>query len=215
MNAVLSQQNMAELLERLGVPSARIRLQPPPGTATEADLLSINESGDSPLCELIEGVLVEKPVGYFESRLASLIVYFLECYLELNNLGIVLGADGPLRLFSGTVRVPDVSFISWDRFPGRILPKVQIPGLAPDLAVEVLSPGNTKKEMNRKIHEYFKSGTQCVWMLDPKRRTMSVFLTPDKFIEYDEHQSVGGGTLLPGFQLSLSRLFERASQGQG
>ena len=204
-----------ELLERLGgIPAERIRLQPRPGTATEADLLKNNDSGNHAICELVDGVLVEKPMATFESRLACLIIYYLECYLENSDLGIVFGEAGLLRIFAGTVRAPDVSFLSWARFPGRLLPSGQIFALAPDLAVEVLSPGNTKSEMDLKRREYFKSGAQCVWLLDPVKRNLRAYSNADEFIEYDENQNVDGGALLPGFKLSLSKLFERAGRRQ-
>ena len=95
------------------------------------------------LCELVDGVLVEKTVGYYESRVAGLLFHFIELFLQRRDLGIVLGADGTLRLMPGLVRIPDVSFISWKKFPNRELPAEPVPDLVPDLAVEVLSTANT------------------------------------------------------------------------
>ena len=65
----------------------------------------------------------------------------------------------------------DVSFIRWERFPDRKLPKAAIYDVAPDLAVEVLSESNTAAEMNRKLRDYFKAGTSMVWYIDPPTRT--------------------------------------------
>ena len=78
-------------------------------------------------------------------------------FVEPRNLGLVSGADGSVRLFPGLVRMPDVAFASWDRFPDRKIPKEPIPSLAPDLVIEVLSESNTKAEMERKRGEYFSS----------------------------------------------------------
>ena len=118
---------LADLHERLGsIPLHRIRCQPAPGTATEADVL-IHFNGEKRLCELVDGVLVEKPMGYYESRLAACLIGFLEHFLDVHDLGIVLGADATLRLAPGLVRLPDVSFISWEHFPNRELPAEPIP----------------------------------------------------------------------------------------
>src|SRR5438105_9533701 len=106
-------RTVADLLRRLGnIPPERVRIFPPPGTATEQDVIDI-EAHENRLCELIDGVLVEKTVGYYESRVAIVLGYFIELFLTRHDLGIVLGSDGTLRLMPGLVRIPDVSFISW------------------------------------------------------------------------------------------------------
>src|SRR6516162_4042875 len=142
---------VAELLEKLGgIPPERVRLQPPPGTATEEDLLAIQER-EGRMCELVDGVLVEKPVGYPESSLAAWIITLLTNFAHQHDLGNVAGESGSARLMPGLVRIPDVSFISWDRLPERMIPTDPILSLAPDLAAEILSPSNTKREMDMKI----------------------------------------------------------------
>ena len=75
-------------------------------------------------------------------------------------------------------------FHSWNRLPGRESPKEPIPDLAPDLAVEVLSEGNTKAEMTRKVREYFDAGVILVWLIDPRKRTAQVF----------EYRELGSGS---------------------
>ena len=142
---------IGELLEQLGdIPARRVRLKPTPGTATERDVIAL-EARENRLCELVDGVLVEKVMAYYESRVAGLIFHFLEDYLEQHDLGIVAGADGMMRLAPGLVRIPDVSFIAWKRLPNRRVPREPIARLGPDLAVAVLSEGNTEKEMARKL----------------------------------------------------------------
>src|SRR5204862_8329998 len=122
--------------------------------------------------------LVEKPRGYYESIVAGILIQILWNFLQQNDLGTVLGEAGTLRLAPGLVRVPDVSFISWDRFPNRELPAEPIPDLSPDLAVEVLSEGNTPAEMERKLREYFAAGVRLVWYVDPTPRTVRVYTSP-------------------------------------
>jgi Uma2 family endonuclease len=112
-------ETLADLLDRLGgVPLNRVRFHPSPGTATEKDVLEA-ERKENRLCELIDGVLVEKPMAYRESFLAVAIASILRSYVDPRNLGLVTGADGMVRLFPGLVRIPDVAFASWDRIPGR------------------------------------------------------------------------------------------------
>jgi Uma2 family endonuclease len=202
----------ADLHDHLGhIPLHRIRLYPPPGTAALADVLAVQEQEDR-LCELVDGVLVEKAMGYYESRLALLIGYFLEVFLQLHDLGIVLGADGMLQLLHDQVRIPDVSFLSWVHFPDRELPSEPIPRLVPDLAVEVLSASNTAQEMNRKLQEYFAAGTQLVWYVDPEAQGITVYTAPEQWIELGIEDVLDGENVLPGFQLSIRELFDRAGR---
>jgi Uma2 family endonuclease len=187
-------------------------MTPPPGTATEADVLAVY-ARERRLCELVDGVLVEKPVGYRESRLASILGHFVETFLDTNNLGATAGEAGTLRLEAGLVRIPDLSFVVWEQFPNREWPAESMPDAYPDLAVEVLSASNTRREMERKRREYFAAGTRLVWEVNPAQRTVDVYTDPDNFVRLDESQSLDGGDVLPGFTLSIRRWFERAARG--
>jgi Uma2 family endonuclease len=205
-------ETFADLLEALGgIPPWRIRLKPAPGTATVADVLEIH-AREKRLCELVDGVLVEKPMGFHESRVASVLGHFIETYLDQNNIGITAGEAGMLRL-EGQVRMPDLLFMNWNRLPGRECPKEQVPAMAPDLAVEVLSESNTRAEMERKRREYFAAGTQLVWEVDPDARTVDVYIDSDTFTRLTETDTLGGGAVLPGFTLSIRRWFERVNRG--
>src|SRR5215210_2632753 len=116
-------EDVAELLDRLGnIPPERVRLRPPPGLASEADVVAALEAPRKRVCELIDGVLVEKALGATESNLAGRVLQHLNNFLDENDLGMSFGADGPFSM-SGLVRLPDVSFVPWDRFPGREPPK--------------------------------------------------------------------------------------------
>jgi Uma2 family endonuclease len=208
-------RTIADLWEQLDeIPLDRILLTPAPGTATERHLLTLLDSDDKQLCELIDGVLVEKPMGQLESRIAGLIVYFLHCFLEQNDLGIVLVPDGPLRLASGLVRMPDVSFLSWSHFPDRQIGKDAILNHAPDLAVEVLSQSNTAKEMKRKLKEYFAAGTRLVWYIDPLALQATRYANADQGTNHGLDQPLDGAPVLPGFTLSLREVFARAGMLQ-
>jgi hypothetical protein len=122
--------SMGDLLKHFGgIAPERIRLNPPPGTATERHVTELNDHEDK-LYELVDGVLVEKVLGAPESYVAVEIASELRGFVKKHKLGIVLGADGTLRLMPGLVRIPDVAFISFDRLPGRRVPVEAIPDLA-------------------------------------------------------------------------------------
>ncbi|HXG13037.1 MAG TPA: Uma2 family endonuclease [Gemmataceae bacterium] len=203
-------ETLADLVEQLGsIPLDRIRLKPAPGTATEDDVIASLEAPRKQLCELVDGVLVEKPVGTKEGLLGGVIVQYLWNFVAPRDLGVVIPGDGPLRLWLGLVRIPDASFVSWDRLPGGELPDDPIAGIVPDLAVEVLSPKNTKKEIERKLREYFQAGVRLVWIVDPKTQTAQAYTAPTKFRKIGKYQALTGGAVLPGFTLPLKDLFAR------
>lgn len=200
-------ETLADLIDRLGgVPLDRIRYRPFPGTATEQDVVQI-EQRENRLCELVEGVLVEKPMGFRESLLALALGRYLHEFVTPRKLGLVIGSDGMLRLGVGLVRIPDVGFVSWENIPGRSVPIDPIPELTPDLAVEVLSRSNTSREMTRKLNEYFEAGVKLIWIVDPERRMVTVHRSPNESKELTEAQSLDGAGVLPGFSLELRTLF--------
>jgi Uma2 family endonuclease len=207
MTTSASIHTLADLLERLGgVSPARVRFDPLPGTATEADVLEV-ERRESRLCELVDGVLVEKAVGYRESLLAGALLALLRAFVVPRNLGLVSGADGMILLFPGLVRIPDVAFVAWDRLPERRGPDSPLPHLVPNLAVEVLSEGNTAAEMERKLGEYFEAGVALVWLVDPRARTVSVHTALERFTRLGAGGTLDGGPVLPSFSLPLRDLF--------
>lgn len=195
----------ADLIDQLGVSPKRIRLRPPPETATEQDVLDI-EAREDWLFELVDGVLVEKVRGYGESLIAVELIRMLANFVKRNKLGLVSGPDGMIQLMPGLVRIPDVAFVSWERLPNRKRPRVPIPALVPDLAVEILSEANTEKEMERKLQEYFQAGVRLVWLIDPKERTARVYTGPQKHRLLHDDQALEAGKLLPGFKLPLRKL---------
>ena len=200
---------VADLLAHFGpILHTRIRHQPPPGRATEQDVIDIHDREDR-LYELVDGVLVEKTMGMQESYVALLIAGLLGDFAGGHDLGFLLGADGMARLAPGLVRIPDVSFISWRQFPNRTIPRLPMLNFAPDLAVEVLSPSNTTREMDRKLHDYFTAGVRLVWYVDPVPRTVQVFTAVDRVVQLDENQTLTGDPVLPGFALPLRNLFAR------
>ena len=200
-------RTIADLLHRLGdISPERVLFDPAPGTATVQDVIKIH-GRDKRLCELVDGTLVEKGMGYRESLLAMAIVSALRAFVQPRNLGLISGESGMMKLFAGLVRIPDVAYVSWDRVPGKRVPVDPVPLLVPDLAVEVLSDSNTPAEMARKRLEYFQAGVRLVWIIDPDPRTVAVYTAPEQFTTLGEKDTLSGGDVLPGFTLPLQQLF--------
>jgi Uma2 family endonuclease len=200
-------ETMGELLAQLGdISPSRVRLKPAPGKATERDVLDILNRTDR-LYELVDGVLVEKVMGYTESSLACDLIKLLGIFLDQHNLGNLAGPDGTMRLMPKLVRIPDISFVRWEKLPNRQRPTKPIPDLVPDLAVEVLSEGNTPGEMARKLKDYFITGVQLVWFVDPESRTIQVFTAPDRSVTLTEADTLNGGDVLPGLSLPVKQVF--------
>jgi Uma2 family endonuclease len=216
MNLIPSQPNPSWTIEQLRrhfgmIPAERILLDPPPGTATEEDASRLTEKKER-VCELVEGVLLEKAMGAEESGLGVWLGYWLMAYLVKHNRGKLLGEAALLRLMPGLLRAPDISFIRWERYP-RGRPKV--PAVAPDLAVEVISESNTKKEIARKRREYFAHGAQLVWEVDPRKQTVDVYTSRSKKTRLRVGDILDGGDVLPGFKLPVKKLFSPPQDPNG
>lgn len=203
----------ADLMERLGgIPPDRVLFDPLPGTATEKDLIWRHDRKEPGLLELVDGTLVRKPMGAPESYLSAELGRWLGNYIADNDLGFLYTADALVRVHPGQVRGPDVSFTSWAKRPERTVPREPITGIMPDLAVEILSPGNTTKEITRKIGEYFAGGCRLVWVIDPDTEAAEVYTSPADKTVVPPSGTVDGGGVLPGFRLPLAKLFERLAK---
>lgn len=198
--------SLKQVLDELGgIAAQRVRREPAPGSAAIADLLKAN--GIDATCELVDGTLVEKAMGWSESSIALILGGLLRDFVNSRNLGVVSGADGLMEILPSLVRAPDVAFTSWERIPGGHVPTEAVPCIVPDLAVEVLSVGNTFMEMSRKRREYFHAGVRLVWMVDPRERSVAVYTTINDFVILDESQTLTGHNVLPGLEIPLADVF--------
>jgi len=208
-------ETLADFQTQLGgIPADRIRLSPTPGTATQADCIAANENEPRGLCELVDGTLVEKAMGFEASIVAGTILSLLRYFVSRQRLGLVSGADGFFRLPSST-RAPDVAFLNRDRLPNGRFPQQAHPQLAPNLVVEVLSPGNTRAEMARKRMEYFLAGVELIWMVDCPHRSVAIYTSPTEFVVVGEADTIDGGTVLPGFSCAVADFFTDLDLGMG
>ena len=199
----------ADVLDRLGgIPPDRVLLSPPPGTATEADLIAARLGPQRWLCELVGGVLVErKRMSFREGVLATKLGAALYGHAADNDLGVVAGADAQVRFRVGLIRIPDVCFVPWSRIPGDEIPDEAVATIIPTLAVEVLSKSNSVREIGLKLADYFGNGVRLAWVIEPTLQTAKVYTSATRFKQLDPDGVLDGGRVLPGFKLSLAELF--------
>ena len=161
--------------------------------------------------ELIDGALYQmSPPGGRHGQLATKISRFLDTFADALDLGVVTVETGyhpPNNRY--TLLAPDVAFVSRARAP-KPFPEKYVP-MMPDLAVEILSPNNTRKEIQRKTGIYLRNGTQLVWIVVPGSQSVEACrLTEGDVVKRNivgPDESLSGEPVLPGFELELSRLF--------
>lgn len=183
-----------------------------PGTVVTADDL-VDLPDDGFTYELHRGALVREPLAsYGHGVLASRLFKLLANHVDAHGLGQVVGSDTGFILFRDpdTVLAPDVAFLSC----GRIESAGAVEGFwpsAPDLAVEVVAPSNTRPAMERKARMYLEAGARLVWVLDPKRGTATVYVPDDEPRMLDEDACLDGAGVVPGFTCRLKDLFAGVS----
>jgi Uma2 family endonuclease len=208
-------RSMQDVIDRLGgIPAFRIGTDPPPGLATEADVLRHRDSEDKRIYELVNGTLVEKPMGSPESLMGGFIHAKMLLHSLEHDLGRVLPGDGFLRVVAGNVRSPDVSFFSWKTLGDDEFPADAVCPFAPDLAVEVLSPSNTELEMAVKRTELFASGTRMMWIIDPAGQSASIYTSPSRFQIISGTDYLDAQRIMPGFRIALHEIFEHRKRSR-
>jgi Uma2 family endonuclease len=159
------------------------------------------------ILELIDGEIVEKMVGVKPSAVAIRIAAQLSDFVEKKRLGTVTGADGAYRMSDTEVFVPDVAFLSSARLAEETRGASPVP---PDLAVEVKSASDRKRDLRLKAERYLACGTRLVWLIFPEEQAAEVY-APEGDVETIHLDGVlSGGDVLPGFNLKLRRIFRPA-----
>ncbi len=168
-----------------------------------------DEHGNDCRLELIRGEVKRmSPTGRIHGKLCLKLGAVLLDFIESNDLGEALGAETGFTVEHDpdSVLGADIAFVSKERLQDAGDADKFFP-FAPDLAVEVLSPGNRAGEMNEKISLYFSAGSRQVWVVNPKRRTVAVYTSPAEVRVLTEQDALDGGDVLPGFSYELSKLF--------
>lgn len=158
--------------------------------------------------ELVDGELVEVPgAGAVHNLIVRLLARLLDEFMLGQDLGVVCtdGTSYVLRRQPDQVRIPDVSFVSWERVPETGVPVGYWP-MPPDLAVEIVSPEDRATEVREKAHDYVAAGVRAVWILWPHDRSVTVY-AGGSTDELGPEDTLSGGDLLPGFQVLIGDLF--------
>ncbi len=159
--------------------------------------------------ELVKGELRKMaPAGSEHGAIIARLTIALGQYIEANNLGELFGAETGFKITSNpdTVRAPDIAFIRRERIPETGIPKEYWPG-PPDLAVEVLSPSDTFYEVEEKIEQYLATGVSVVWVINPKKRTVTIHRPQSEAKTLAENDTLDGQNVAPGFQYNIARMF--------
>ena len=159
--------------------------------------------------ELVKGELLEMPpAGGLHGSVAMRVGISLGAYVRDNDLGETFAAETGFILSRNpdTVRAPDASFVSKDRLPIGDLPGGYI-DLAPDLAVEVVSPNDREGEVLSKAEAWLQAGTRLVWVIDPATRSATVYKAPGELDHLSENDRLDGGEVVPGFSCNLKDLW--------
>jgi len=204
-NAAVARTFADHLVLLGGIPADRVHTDPPPGAATIDDWIAAVDRGD--VCELVDGTLVDRPLGFYESLLASCLIAHLFAASDNGRLGVTSGEQGFIRLGETQVRAPDVAFFLRANLPEGRLPSERLPAICPDIAVEILNSSNTMAEMAQKRKEYFQGGCRLVWMVDPGARNVAVYRSPFRaeIVGWDSY--LVGDDILPEFKMLVSELF--------
>lgn len=173
-------------------------------SATEFDAFVTRPENVNRLFELVGGEIIEVVSNPYSSKIASRVNTFIGMYLLQNDIGHLTGADGGY-IVSRERYIPDVAFISYARQPELAYDAGYVPN-APDLAVEVLFPGNTEEEIAVKIANYLAAGT-TVWMLRIMEKRVVVFRPGQPVQTLGLEATLDGGDVLPGFTLPMKDIF--------
>ncbi len=176
---------------------------------TEAELEALPDDGF--MHEVVNGELVMSPKNNFEhEKICTRLLVALEVFNQQHRLGAVRGSSAGYWMNNRNCRAPDISFIPKARLEAlafgpstkRFFPE------APDLAVEILSPSNTRADLDGRLHDFFASGTQIAWIIDPEMERVEICHSLSQRQLLGSEGFLEGENLLPGFRYRVSDLFK-------
>jgi Uma2 family endonuclease len=179
-----------------------------PDEITDEELLRLPDDGCK--YELVDGEIRVSPAGTRHGQVIVLLIGALSSHVRDRRLGVVLESSTGFRLPGRTpgqknVRSPDVSFVATGRFPQDKGP-VGFAELAPDLAVEVLSPDDRPRDVLQKVGEFLDAGTRLVWVIDPEKRAAAVYRSLTDVRRLGPEDNLDGEDVVPGFSCRLEEI---------
>jgi len=178
---------------------------------TDEEFMTLPDDGHR--YEIVNGELIDMGnSGALHGYVCSLLLAELSGYIVPKKLGVILDSSTAFKMKNGNRRSPDIGFFAKERLQGMTqLPAGFLEG-APDLAVEVLSPGNTVEEIDGKIADYFDNGTRLAWVINPSQHYILVYRSaqePDRLLKSVDF--LDGEEVIPGFNLPVANLFQPLS----
>jgi len=176
---------------------------------TAEEFAKLPDPVDGSKQELVRGVVITMPPPSFVHGIVQVNVCFaLKTYAKKTHSGRVTVESGVItEERPDTVRGPDVAFWSFKRLPADQVPTVYA-NVPADLCVEVISPGNTREKMNRKVREYFARGVLQVWVVDPDSRTVTIYQQPGEGRVLWDESTITAEDILPGFSCPIAEFFQ-------
>lgn len=172
---------------------------------TDEELLQLPDEGSK--YEVVDGELVRmSPAGWLHDAIVMRLGALLVNYVQTHRLGTVIGSNALFILRSGNRRGPDISFVAAGRLDTE--GDRPFPRLAPDLAVEVLSPSDRRKSVRAKVEDYLASGVRLVWVIEPRKRRATAYRPAAAERVIDESGNLAGEDVLPGFRCSLADILD-------
>jgi Uma2 family endonuclease len=186
-----------------------VTVEPPKKVWTEAELQSLPEDGY--IHEVVDGELIMSPKNdFFHGDISSELLMAMRSFVRANGLGAVLDSSTGFWMKNRNCRAPDVSFVSRARLRELGFKRSTrrfFPG-APDLAVEVLSPNNTRAQIDARLKDFFESGTQIAWVIDPDQQCVEVCHSLTRRALVGSGGFLDGEHLLSGFRYPIADLFK-------
>ena len=173
---------------------------------TAEQFLLLGEDPPGVRLELVDGEILVSPAGMRHSEVAINIGGLIWEFLQKNPVGKVYASDVGIAFPNGNVRSPDVTYVSRAKLPGGESPE-RFGEVIPDLAVEVLSPSDSLKELGRKIGEFLENGVPIVWLVDPARQTVTIYRSLTETQQLTSKDTITAEPVLPGFSVPVQRFF--------
>jgi Uma2 family endonuclease len=168
--------------------------------ATEEDLLAMPRDGQK--YELVDGEIRVSPTGDRHGLVSAYLVALLVPFVKSRALGHVMTSEAGFRFPDKNIRSPDVSFVASGRFPDDKVPD-DFGDLAPDLAVEVLSPHDRPRHVLDKVGQYLEGGVRLIWVIDPRQGRAVVYRSLSDVQELGADDLLDGEDVIPGFRCAL------------
>ena len=181
---------------------------------TEEELQSLPNDGFNH--EVVDGELIMSPKNNFEHESICIrLSTAMHTFNATHKLGAVLGSSAGFWMHNRNCRAPDISFIPNTRlkqtgFTSRT--RKFFPG-APDLAIEILSPNNSRREIDDRLRDFFSSGTQIAWLINPELEAVEICYALDNRKLLGPGAELDGEHLIPGFRYPIADLFRETSWG--